>query len=182
MAADRERIGHGLEQERGSQSFASEAKKIGHEQQTSTWQSTSCRTRKQINIMVEEDKDVDTLENKGVDASEKKPRWNRRMPKASSSTPDVGGKEKFEGASDEMKGNVFSTGRNQADVFATTMNALIIRVGIQYSATVLATVRELKVRPTILKIPVTPEFSEAISRRNTGYRNNSSTDKHGGLV
>ena len=72
--------------------------------------------------MVEENKDVDTSENKDADASEKNPsraRWynNKKKPKAPSIQVTVG-KEKFEGASDEMKGNVFSIGRNQADVYA----------------------------------------------------------------
>ena len=81
----------------------------------------TARTRNRVKRTMVEPK----VENK--DASlEKKPR-QRRKAKASSSTPDSGGKEKFEGASDEMKGNVFSIGKNQADVFATTMNALIIQ-------------------------------------------------------
>ena len=45
-------------------------------------------------------------ENKNMDALEKKDCWRNRKPKASS-TQDAGGKEKFEGASDDMKGNVF---------------------------------------------------------------------------
>ena len=84
---------------------------------------------------------------------EKKPRWRSRKPKASS-TPDAGGKEKFEGASGEMKGNVFSIGRNQANVYATTMKVLVIQVGIKYSATLSATVQELKVRPGLFCVEV----------------------------
>ena len=61
-----------------------------------------------------------------------------------------------------MKGDVFSIGRNQPAVFATTINALIIQVGIMYSATVSSAVRELKVRPIILKIPVTPKLLKLI--------------------
>ena len=122
------------------------------------------------------------VENKEA-LSEKKLHQNQKKLKASStSTLNTGGKEKFEGASDEMKGNVFSIGRNQADVFTTTMNAFVMQVGIKYSTTVSAAARELKVRPTILKIPVTPRVVEANSRQNTSYRRHSSTNKHDGLL
>ena len=101
---------------------------------------------------------VDTkVENKDA-SSEKKPRWRRKKSSNSNSTPDSGGNEKFEGASDEMKGNVFSIGRDQADVYATTMKALVIVVGVKYSAVVSAAVRELKVRPAKLKIPEYPDL------------------------
>ena len=62
-----------------------------------------------------------------------------------------------------MKGNVFSIGRNQADVYATTMNMLIILVGIKYSAAVSSAVRELVVKPTMMKVPDKPELSKLIA-------------------
>ena len=116
--------------------------------------------------MVEEDKDVDTLENKDADASEKHPtrgRWYNNKKKPRASITATVGKEKFECASDKMKGHVFSIGKNQANVYATTMNALVIQVGIKYSAAVLSAVRELVVKPTILKILEKPELSKLIA-------------------
>ena len=88
-------------------------------------------------------------------------RWRRN--KYSTSTHDTSGKEKFEGAADEMKGNVFSIGKHQADTYTTTMNALVIQVGTKYSAIVAAAIKELKVKPSALKLPVTPVLSDMIA-------------------
>ena len=57
----------------------------------------------------------------------------------------------------------FSTGRNQADVFVTKMNMLVIVVGIKYSVAVSSAVRELVVKPTMMKIPDKPELSKLIA-------------------
>ena len=100
------------------------------------------------------------VENKGADALEKeKDCWDKYKKKPKASTQDTSGKEKFEGASDDMKGNVFSIGRNQADVHATTMAMLEIVVEMKYIAVVASAIRDLKERPVILKIPVKPELT-----------------------
>ena len=60
--------------------------------------------------MVEESKDVDTSENKDADASKKTPskgRWYNKKKAKDSNIQVTVGKEKFEGASDAMKRNVF---------------------------------------------------------------------------
>ena len=100
------------------------------------------------------------MENKN-ESTDRKQRWRRK--KYSNSTPDTSGKEKFEGAASEMKGNVFSIGRNQADTYTTTINVLVIQVGTKYLAIVAAAIKELKVTPTALKIPVTPVLSDMIA-------------------
>ena len=113
--------------------------------------------------MVEEE-DVDTSEDKEIkdtEVSEKKPSkkgcWinNKKNPRANTSTQDTGadGKEKFEGASNDMKGYVFSIGRNQEDVHATTMTMLEIVVRIKSTASVASAVQDLKVKPKMLKLP-----------------------------
>ena len=56
--------------------------------------------------MVEQPK----VENKNESTDKKPRRWRRN--KYSTSTHDTSGKEKFEGAADEMKGNVFSIGKH----------------------------------------------------------------------
>ena len=89
--------------------------------------------------MVEQPK----VENKNESTDKKPRRWRRN--KYSTSTHDTSGKEKFEGAADEMKGNVFSIGKHQADTYTSTMNALVIQVGTKYSAIVAAAIKELKV-------------------------------------
>ena len=48
-------------------------------------------------------------------------------------------------------------------MYATTMNVLVIQVGMKYSAAVSSAVQELKVKPTVLKIPVKPELSKLIA-------------------
>ena len=85
--------------------------------------------------------------------------WNRYNKKLKASIQDTSGREKFEGASDDMKGNVFSIGRNQADVHATTMAMLEIVVGMKYTASVASAIRDLKEKPAILKIPEKPELA-----------------------
>ena len=62
-----------------------------------------------------------------------------------------------------MKGNVFSIGKHQADTYTTTMNALVVQVGTKYSAIVAAAIKELKVKPSALKLPVTPVLSDMIA-------------------
>ena len=135
--------------------------------------------------MVEESKDVDTSENKDADASEKnasKGRWYNKKKAKDSSIQVTVGKEKFKGASDDMKGNVFSTGRNQADAFATTMNMLVIVVGTKYSAAVSSAVRELVVKPTMMKIPDKPELTKLIADGELEPSVKAVPKKYDGLV
>ena len=71
----------------------------------------------------------------GADALEKKAprkgRWNRKKNKSEGRYAYDDGEEKFEGACDEMKGKVFSIGRNQADNFAHSYKMLQIVVGVK---------------------------------------------------
>ena len=103
----------------------------------------------------------------GADASEKKApkkgRWNKNKKNKSSGYANDDGEEKFEGACDEMKGKVFSIGRNQADNFAHSHKMLQIVVGVKYTSKVAAAIRDYKVKPTNLRAPIRPELAALIS-------------------
>ena len=99
------------------------------------------------------------MENKDADASEKKKGcWNKYNKKSKYSTQEASEKDKFEGASDDMKGNVFFIGRSQADVYATTIAMLEIVVTMNYTAIVASVIQDLKERPAMLKVPVRPDL------------------------
>ena len=59
----------------------------------------------------------------------------------------------------------FFIGRNQADVYATTMNMLVIQVGTRYSAAVTSAVQDLVVKPTMMKLLDKPELLQLIADR-----------------
>ena len=104
----------------------------------------------------------------GADALEKqapRKRWNNRKKNKSGDryTSEDGGKEKFDGACDEMKNKVFSISRNQADNFAHTHKMLQVVAGMKYSAKVAAAIRDFKEKPAMMKVPVKPELSALVT-------------------
>ena len=130
------------------------------QQRLDTDAETRTRTGSQTRTMVEP-----KVENKNTDAWEKKGHWNKYNKKPKASTQDTGEKEKFKGANNDMNGNVFLIGRNQADVHTTTMSMFEIQVGMKYTASVVLAVQDLVVKPKMLKLPDKPELLKLTADR-----------------
>ena len=118
---------------------------------------TKIKTRTMVEPKVED----------GADASEKKAprkRWNKKKNKSEGRyTSDDGEEEKFDGACDEMKDKVFCISRNQADNFAHSHKMLQVVAGMKYSAKVNAAIRDIKEKPSMMKVPTKPELSALIA-------------------
>ena len=58
---------------------------------------------------------------------------------------------------------MFQIGRSQTYNYAHAMSRLQVIKGVRYSAVVLSAVRDLKERPVMLKVPVTPKLADLIA-------------------